>query len=112
MGYNSTVSWEGTNPTKIKTQKRWTKVAHHENLIRDGGDRIEEPVHKLYKSNNQNIYIEWPRWDTILSWEGGPYSGKIWFSFYLNRDPCNLAALGKKHFQSLCTCTATVPPPP
>ncbi len=27
------LSWEGAYPTKIKTQKRWTIVAHHKNLI-------------------------------------------------------------------------------
>ncbi len=27
------LSWEGAYPTKIRTQKRWTKVAHNKSLI-------------------------------------------------------------------------------
>ncbi len=41
------LSWEGLYSGKIKTQKRWAKVAHHKNLIMGGGGRIAAPVHKL-----------------------------------------------------------------
>ncbi len=41
------LNWEGGYATKIKTQKRWGKFAHHKNLIMGAGGRIEMPVHKL-----------------------------------------------------------------